>query len=399
MNRNKKGFTLVELLAVIIILAALVVITAPIVINITEKSEDETLLLAANMYLDAVKQATMNKNLEEKGTFDPTLCEVNEGGSLICDGATVDLEVNGQLPSSGTIKLKNHNITSVKLNYGENTIIKSKSGELINFENEYKIGQKVTFIADVYNNSIDGYIIDENEDTVTILTYTYSGSYWSNKDGDLGPIILLDNLNSLTSNWIYVDPIENYRYNNNEEGRKNFGYQKVEIKNGTTKIISEDGTEVNSMPGIAKSRLLTLEEIFEISASLNSNLTLKNLIAYIEENLEAIKSRHSIDDSVYTVDELLTALKTKGFDYRDYYTNLYSIVLDAKSNGIKSDYDMSLASWLCKGHYFASWILTSFKIDNMYALSLTSDCEILPLSSNSDAGVRPVVTISKDKIK
>lgn len=245
------------------------------------------------MYLDAVKQATMNKNLDEKGTFDPTRCEINEDGTLICDGVVLELEVSGKLPTGGIIKLNNHNITNVKLNYGEETIIKSKSGELINFENEYKIGQQIRYRYNSHrpDETNSGYVIDEGEDWVTVITrYSYDNIYWSSGNAEIGPTALFSRLNSETANWDLVDPIENYTYNNNKDGIKNFDYQKIEIRNGTTKIISEDGNTKTVIPGTTKARIITLEEVFEISMAKNPNLTQKNLRAYIERNLDAIKS-------------------------------------------------------------------------------------------------------------
>ena len=69
---------------------------------------------------------------------------------------------------------------------------------------------------------------------------------------------------NLTTEWDNVDPIKNYTYINNLDGtQKPYGYQKIEIKNGVTKLTHKDGEIITEVTGESKARLLTLEEVFE----------------------------------------------------------------------------------------------------------------------------------------
>ena len=57
MKINNKAFTLIELLAVIVILAIIALIATPIVLNIIKDSRESSGLRSAEMYLDAVEQS------------------------------------------------------------------------------------------------------------------------------------------------------------------------------------------------------------------------------------------------------------------------------------------------------------------------------------------------------
>lgn len=66
----KKGFTLVELLAVIVILALIALITAPVVLNVIESSRDKTYKRSIDHYGSAVQKAVaeyMMDNERETG--------------------------------------------------------------------------------------------------------------------------------------------------------------------------------------------------------------------------------------------------------------------------------------------------------------------------------------------
>ena len=96
-----KGFTLIELLAVIVILAILALIAIPRIADIIDNSEESATLAVGRNYLRAVEQAILNKNLKEK--FNPSECEIQNDGNLVCDGKLLEIEMTGTRPSEGTI--------------------------------------------------------------------------------------------------------------------------------------------------------------------------------------------------------------------------------------------------------------------------------------------------------
>ena len=60
----KKGFTLVELLAVITILAIIAIIATPTVLNIIEESKIESLKVSTSEYIKAVNVSIMNEQIK-----------------------------------------------------------------------------------------------------------------------------------------------------------------------------------------------------------------------------------------------------------------------------------------------------------------------------------------------
>ena len=91
---NKKGFTLVELLAVIIILGTILVIAVPRFTGVADASRKKTLEISAKSFSSELKKAYVQDNFEisEAGkTF------TIEGNSFLGDS----LDVTGELPDTG----------------------------------------------------------------------------------------------------------------------------------------------------------------------------------------------------------------------------------------------------------------------------------------------------------
>lgn len=126
----KKGFTLVELLAVIVILAILALIATPVVLGIITDANESTKLRSAEFYLDAVEQSVLKENIDETGGFIPSECQVVEKGNLSCDGKVIEVEVEGDVPDSGTITFEESVISNISLVYDNDTIIFNENGNL-----------------------------------------------------------------------------------------------------------------------------------------------------------------------------------------------------------------------------------------------------------------------------
>ena len=73
MKENKKGFTLVELLAVIIVLAILVLLAMPRVINMMEKARINSFVVEANE-IQKVAQTAYNDGLVNAEAAEVTVC-------------------------------------------------------------------------------------------------------------------------------------------------------------------------------------------------------------------------------------------------------------------------------------------------------------------------------------
>lgn len=74
---NKKGFTLVELLAVIVVLAIIMVLTLPTIMNSLSSARQSTFLLYANRMLDTAADKYQSDSLLGSGKTCYTISELN----------------------------------------------------------------------------------------------------------------------------------------------------------------------------------------------------------------------------------------------------------------------------------------------------------------------------------
>ena len=226
-----KGFTLVELLAVIVILAVIALIATPIVLSIINDTKESAVIRSAEMYVGAVENKIMQENMKLGGKLNPKECTVNTDGNVTCDGTPLEIEVNGDKPDSGLITYDRGRVTGITLSFGERKVVTNASGELVlegtnqenntqvcklisgeaneigsKYECEVKSGIKYNFY--VLSKELDGttnLIMERNicedgtlatEDNRCLVDY--------NIDGDtsgVGPVTAMTYLNKATSDW------------------------------------------------------------------------------------------------------------------------------------------------------------------------------------------------------
>ena len=104
MKRKNKGFTLVELLAVIVILAIIALIATPIILNVINDAKKQAAKDSAYGYMDAVEKYIVSSELEDKSIKDRTYSveELNNMG----------VSVKGSTPDNGNIEIKNSSVKS-----------------------------------------------------------------------------------------------------------------------------------------------------------------------------------------------------------------------------------------------------------------------------------------------
>ena len=104
---KNKAFTLIELLAVIVILAIIALIATPIVLNIIQNTKESSYKRSAELYLNATELAIARRNLTDN--INPETCTVLESGNLKCDGIEDEIKVEMQniSASSGIITFRN----------------------------------------------------------------------------------------------------------------------------------------------------------------------------------------------------------------------------------------------------------------------------------------------------
>ena len=104
MKEKNKGFTLVELLAVIVILALIALIATPIILNVINDAKKQAAKDSAYGYMDAVEKYIVSSELEDKSIKDGTY-SVEELNSM-------GVSVKGSTPDNGNIEIKNKEVKS-----------------------------------------------------------------------------------------------------------------------------------------------------------------------------------------------------------------------------------------------------------------------------------------------
>lgn len=96
--KNIKGFTLAELIGVIVVLGVIAVIAVPVVGKIIEDSKVESAKISANSIIRSAQEYYANV-MAETGKFTPVTLDLVES---LNDGT---LEMDGALPQGGTVSI------------------------------------------------------------------------------------------------------------------------------------------------------------------------------------------------------------------------------------------------------------------------------------------------------
>lgn len=134
MKNNKKGFTLVELLAVIVILAIIALIATPIILNVIDNAKEEAAKNSAYGYIDALEKANAQAILSDSevtvlsGTYT-----ISDGGKVVTYGDAKSMAVNfkGDAPSDdGTLTYTNGKLTGGSITVSGKAFSVTSAGEL-----------------------------------------------------------------------------------------------------------------------------------------------------------------------------------------------------------------------------------------------------------------------------
>ena len=414
---KKKGFTLIELLAVIVILAIIALIATPLVLKYIEKSRRESKVDSAYSFVRNLETEIANfsiKNNGEKYTTDKE--NIKELG--------LDITVKGENPEDGKVCISSvGQIEKGVFQYGKYYVsYDGKKGSIIDeatytsfscsgnggansFESIYNYGDEVTF------NPGDGdrtwNVIGEDKENVTLILTENLGKdnkWYSSANNNYGPEDVLNYLSDLTIDWDKVDPIVSYSYENNSNGTvKPNGYQKIEITNGVVTLTHNDGT-TKTLDKINRARILSLEEVFEISSKTNPNLEEENLKLYIERNLDDINTK--LGTSATTSDEVVENYVQKSMwaQKESEHLQLYFTVKTlAQMHKIESTYDMLLPGYLYQKLNsstgpFGYWLFSTYANSSSFAREVNYHGIVEHYGVGYSRGVRPVITIPKSKL-
>lgn len=133
MKNNTKGFTLVELLAVIVILAIIALIATPMILNVIDEAKKGAARSSAYGYIDAVEKSLLEDMVSTQQTV--TLSgsyTVDASGNLVDDSSNViTVNVKGDKPSeSGTLSYTSGKLTGGSLSVNGYTFTVGTDGSL-----------------------------------------------------------------------------------------------------------------------------------------------------------------------------------------------------------------------------------------------------------------------------
>ena len=143
------------------------------------------------------------------------------------------------------------------------------------------------------------YVISDDGNEVTLIMdrnlggkvawYSDEDATTNNERNNLGPITALNYLNIQTESWDNMPKIKSYIYDNSENGTKKYGYLKLEITRGKSKLLTQDGKIVTEIAGESKARLLTYEEA--ISSDIGCVFNNVGCEAWMHENLSSANTQ------------------------------------------------------------------------------------------------------------
>ncbi len=122
MKRNK-GFTLVELLAVIVILAVIALIATPTVLSMIEEAREGAAKSSMQAYVKGMETAVMTSLMKnDEVDYDDTYTIVGDKATGAENKQTLELEMKNDQPSkeakTNTMTVSGGNVTEANLTFG-----------------------------------------------------------------------------------------------------------------------------------------------------------------------------------------------------------------------------------------------------------------------------------------
>lgn len=105
MKNNKKGFTLVELLAVIVILAIIALIATPIILNVIDSARKNAAINSAYGYMEAIEKSVVLSGFSNGDAASQEMASINDDTYTISNsGKTITGAAEGAKPITVNFK-------------------------------------------------------------------------------------------------------------------------------------------------------------------------------------------------------------------------------------------------------------------------------------------------------
>ena len=122
----KKGFTIIELLAVIILIAIITMIAVPIIFNVINDSKETSYNKKAKLFIKNIENNLTQNQIDNILVVDGTY-KYNVSNTKICLTTNTNiciegLKIDSNKPDSVDIVISNYEITSYELEYSGNLV-------------------------------------------------------------------------------------------------------------------------------------------------------------------------------------------------------------------------------------------------------------------------------------
>ena len=193
--KKENAFTLIELLAVIVVLAIIALIATPIVMNTIKNAKKGAAERSADSYIRQVETVVAEARLDNK-TVPDGIYQIDEEGNLTGTGlpdGKLKIEMNGKKPTSGTITMSNGQVTTdstmtigdYSLVYSDNkwTAMKVETYRL-SYNLKNVSGEKITTISSTETKTLT-YTANTGYQLPDSITVTGATHIWNKETGTL----------------------------------------------------------------------------------------------------------------------------------------------------------------------------------------------------------------------
>ena len=334
MKEKNKGFTLVELLAVIVILALIALIATPIILNVINDAKKQAAKDSAYGYMDAVEKYIVSSELEDKSIPD---------GTYRVEDLNKKISVKGSTPDNGNIEIKNSSVKSYDIGI-DGYVVSNGKVEKVSTTKSFKNGTAV-YYNPVSREKCNDYT--EANSTTGKNSGCMKWYVFNDKEGNATVNVILDHNTTARVAW-------NSTGNNSEM---------KEVK----KALENDTKDWKNT-----ARLITANEVAKITKHPTFDASRENQDRFCLDTNKPDGTNH--------------CAKTKGtskytwlFDYTSVCTDYGCNISDSSNWG----YWTSIPY---KDNTINVWVVNSYG-------SLTLD-----YVTRTVVGIRPVITISKSNI-
>ena len=193
--KKENAFTLIELLAVIVVLAIIALIATPIVMNTIKNAKKGAAERSADSYIRQVETAVAEARLDNKIVPDGTY-QIDEEGNLTGTGlpdGKLKIEMNGNKPTSGTITISNGEVeNSSTMTIGDYSLVYSDNKWTAMKVETYRLsynlknvsGEKITTISSTETKTLT-YIANAGYQLPDSITVTGATHIWDKETGTL----------------------------------------------------------------------------------------------------------------------------------------------------------------------------------------------------------------------